>query len=240
MNRLIVIAAALALLAGCASTSVPEAEADQTASASWDGRGLDYATTRPAVLVAPPGSVVADLTLVDLDAAVAEKLLGIEGANDIDSRSYREAMGEIAATAACVGNGELLDRPGIAARIGEAERYEFKRETPYLKDWEIASESASPTFGTCTDSAVCNLKVSDADGAYNVQVDSLSSQLAQPIGTFTTSGAGPPLTIQTPTTSVMRRLAVETIRPGETAMFQLGRGPHGDGTRIRLLFVRIG
>ncbi|MBK8205474.1 MAG: hypothetical protein IPK87_01650 [Planctomycetes bacterium] len=231
----------LGVLGACASTPpMPEVEAEKPANVVWDGRGLDYATTRPALLIAPPGSVIADLTLVDLDAAVAEKLLGIESATDIDSRSYREAMGEIAATTACVGNGELLDRPGIAARIGEAELYEFKRETPYLKDWELASKTASPKFGICIDGAVCKLKVSDADGAFNVQVDSVSSQLAQPIGTFTTSGAGPSLTIQTPTTSVMRRLAVETIRPGETAMFQLGRGAHSGGTRIRLLFVRIG
>jgi hypothetical protein len=45
--------------------------------------------------------------------------------------------------------------------------------------------------------------------------------------------------VRVPEVRAVERVGTETLRPGETAMFQLSRASHEDTTRIRLLFVRL-
>lgn len=233
--RNLIVAAWLAMLAGCAST--PN-EPEPARPIVWKGEGLDYSIARPGGdLRLPDGVLRADLTLVDLDAEVAEGLLGIEGPDDIEARSLKQHMGEIAAVNACAGHGELLVRGTMELKVGETTPYEFKRVLPYLRDWRQGQESASPEFAECIHGVEARITVRDPGHA--IQVDSRCMMLAQPVRTFTASSPGQPTAVQTPEVSTMQRVAAETIKPGETAMFQLGRGSHQGKPRIRLLFVRI-
>lgn len=233
--RNLIVAACLAMLAGCASTpNGPE----PARPIVWKGDGLDYSIARPAPDARLPDGVLrADLTLVDLDAEVAEELLGIEGPDDIEARSFKLAMGEIAAVNACAGHGELLDRGSKELKVGKATPYELKRVLWYLRDWRQGQETLSPEFAECRHGVETHITIRDP--AHAIQVDSRCMMLAQPVRTFTASSPGQPTAVQTPDVSTMQRVAAETIKPGETAMFQLGRGAYKGKPRIRLLFVRI-
>ncbi|MCA8937234.1 MAG: hypothetical protein KDB68_13630 [Planctomycetes bacterium] len=223
----------LALLAGCAATgkgAKPEAET----VGIWKGKGLEYETTRGSPLIPEPGSYAADLTLVELDADVAAELLGIEEATDIAPRSFRNAMGEIAAVNALDGHGELLDRPSVELVGGEVS-YVFSREHLYLQEWSGETRNSSPLFETVGEGVVCRLRVSEVDGGRCITLESVSSQMSWPIEEFIET---PPLqghAVRVPEVRATERVGTETVRVGETAMFQLGRA----GSRLRLLFVRL-
>jgi hypothetical protein len=226
----------LVLLAGCASSRT--AEQDQPAQVSWDGEGLVYATARPEP-VEVENVRRADLTLVELDAAFAEKLLGIEGPSDIAPRSFHEPMGEIAAVNACYGHGRLLARPTIDLQ-DEPAPWRWAVEHIYLQDWMQAGEGFSPVFATLLSGVDGTISVSDSKGLVNVVVDLTSSHLAEPIQRFTTGlDEHTTVSIQIPLVNQVHRVGTETVNPGETVMFQLSRAPHEDGSRIRLLFVRL-
>ncbi|MCZ7605994.1 MAG: hypothetical protein M5U25_07910 [Planctomycetota bacterium] len=219
----------LALLAGCA-TQRPEPATPPI----WTGEGIEYELTRQE----PAAVLTADLTLVELDEACAKSLLGIEDHTDIAPRSFKQPMGEIAAVNAMEGHGELLARPSLALAGGDVS-YEFSREHLYLREWSGDTRNSSPLFETITEGVVCTLKVAEVNGGRNVTLESVSAQMNRPITRFIET---PPIQghpVNVPEISAAERVATETLRPGETAMFQLSRASYEDTTRIRLLFVRL-
>lgn len=219
----------LALLAGCATQRL-----EPEAPPIWTGEGVEYELTRPE----PSAGLTADLTLVELDEACARTLLGIEDATDIAPRSFKQPMGEIAAVNAFEGHGELLDRPCLELAGGEVS-YEFSREHLYLREWSGETRNSSPLFETVTEGVVCTLKVAEVAGGRNVTLESVSAQMNRPVVMFIET---PPLQghpVRVPEVSAAERVGTETLRPGETAMFQLSRASNYDSTRIRLLFVRL-
>lgn len=228
----------LAVTAGCATTNTQPSGNDQPRV--WDGEGLDYATTRPAPDKLQAGAVVVDLTLVDLDEDVAAELLGTEQESDIAPRVFKSAMGEIAAVNACYGFGRLLSRPSVVVKPGEDIPFEWTRTFVYLMDWRVGNETISPLFSNLEEGVVGKLHVEARNGAWSVSSELTTGVVLRPFKLFQTALAdGAPVAIEAPELAVMTRVAVETIRPGETAMFQLGRVSDDEGGRVRLLFVRI-
>lgn len=220
---------ALAFLAGCGSVPIGEGEA-----ITYSGDGLEYSVVRPNA--ERPNGLSADLTLVDLDAELADELLYIDGPTDIAPRSFRNAMGEIAAVNASYGHGKLLSRTTIPVSAAQTLQWEWSVEYPYLQDWA----GFSPVFGTVADGVTCEFEVNAVSKGYSLMSRSISSQLAFPIADFTTTlELSTPLKIQIPELSVIERVGTENVALGETAMFQLSRATHGDGERIRLMFVRL-
>jgi len=232
MFRLLIIVAAL--LAGCAArnTHIDDLEVQPL----YDGEGLRYEVTRPGD--APHGAITVDLTLVELDLSLAETLLGIGEPSDIAPRSYRKAVGEIAAVHACNGHGRLLTRPTLSVKEGEETPYQFLREFVYLSRWEASDGGKSPLFDTCIEGVDGKLVLRKVEGGMAIQLDSASAHMAWPLVEFKTN-PGPPDPVTIAELVYAQRVATETVGPGETAMFQLSRAPFGDGTRIRLLFVRL-
>ncbi|MCA8919073.1 MAG: hypothetical protein KDB32_08335 [Planctomycetes bacterium] len=221
----------LALLAGCAATDTRENGDEQPAL--WKGEGLVYETTRGSPLIPEPGTYAADLTLVELDADVAAELLGIEEATDIAPRSFRNAMGEIAAVNACYGHGRLITRPNVTLKPGEATSWKWSVTHEYLQDWD--GDMSTPIFGALEEGVSAQITVQVVDEAFAIKLETTSSQLASPMADFTAGNTGQAVKIQIPELSVIQRVATETVRVGETAMFQLSRA----GSRVRLLFVRL-
>jgi hypothetical protein len=226
----------LVFVAGCASHRPTE---DQPASVYLGSEGLVYETTRPAG-PAVDGRVTADLTLVDLDEALARGLLGVASSSDISPQSFREPIGEVAAVNACYGHGRVLARSSIAVKPNEEARWQWSMEHVYLQDWKLDGESKSPLFSTVTDGVDAKLTFMPVNVGDSIKLESVSSQVAWPMQDFTTSvGTGARVKIQIPNLAVVERVGTETLQPGETAMFQLSRAAHEDGARIRLLFVRL-
>ena len=226
----------LLLVAGCATKKHAE---DQPATAVWDGEGIVFETTRPENS-AVDGAIAADLTLVELDEAVAKDLLGIANPGDISPRSFRQPMGEIAGVNACYGYGRVLARANVALKPNEAATWQWKTEHVYLQDWKLDGQSTSPVFSSVSDGVEAKLTFTPIDIGDSIKLESVSSQVAVPMQDFTTSlRTGTAVKIQMPNVAVVERVGMETLQPDETAMFQLSRAAHHDGARIRLLFVRL-
>jgi hypothetical protein len=224
----------LVLVAGCATKKHAE---DQPATAYWDGQGIVYETARPAASVVQ-GNVTAELTLVELDEAVARELLGIAYPADIAPKSFRQPMGEIAAVNACYGYGRLLARPSIELKPDVDTNWQWNLEHVYLHDWK--HESKIPVFEVLNEGVDATLKLTPSGSGDSISLKSVSAQLALPIQEFTNgTEVANTVTIQLPDMKVVERVGTETLNPGETAMFQLGRAPFEDRYRIRLLFVRL-
>jgi hypothetical protein len=227
----------LVLLSACAMRS--KQAADLPAEVSYGGEGLVYETPRPASASAP-GTVRADLTLLELDAALAQELLGIEAATDIAPRSFTKPMGEIAAVNACFGGGRVIVRPSIEVKPNTEASWQWSVEHVYVQDWKLEGDAASPVFGTITEGVELKLTFMPVNIGDSIKLESVSTQIAAPIQTFTTTlGPANSVKIQMPHVLIAERVGTETLRPGETAMFQLSRAGYEDGTRIRLLFVRL-
>jgi hypothetical protein len=226
----------LVLVAGCATRKHAE---DQPAVTYLGDEGLVYETTRPAS-PAVQGHVGADLTLVELSESLAKELFGITGPNDIAPRSFRKPMGEIAAVNACYGHGRVLARESVALKPGEESAWQWSVEQAYLKDWKLEGQSISPLFTTVTNGVEAKLTVTPMNGGNSIKLQSISSQVAAPMQDFTTNfGNAGAVKIQIPYLAIVERVGTETLRPGETAMFQLSRAACEDHFRIRLLFVRL-
>jgi hypothetical protein len=230
MRCLTATLAAVGLLACACATQRPEPATPPI----WTGEGIEYELTRPE----PSAGLTADLTLVELDEACAKTLLGIEDATDIAPRSFKQPMGEIAAVNALEGHGELLDRPSLELIVGEVS-YVFSREHLYLREWSGETRNSSPLFETVGEGVACTLKVVEVAGGRSITLESVSAQMNWPMVVFIET---PPLQghpVRVPEVRAVERVGTETLRPGETAMFQLSRASHEDTTRIRLLFVRL-
>ncbi|MCA8915922.1 MAG: hypothetical protein KDB90_10965 [Planctomycetes bacterium] len=237
----------LLAFAGCATTGNTAATGGEDARLDdgyplWDGNGLKYVTTRPSNFKPGAGAgEVADITLLDLDSDTAEQLMGILGPTDIAPRSFSSAMGEIAAVNASWGHGTLLDRPRVDVEFGSETPYVWKRELIYLQDWHASRDGdLSPLFDELTEGVDGKLTFSKAGDGVSIKADFASSQVVQPVADVAVELVpGKGVKIQVPELVVVQRVATETILPGETAVFQLSRSAHDDGTRIRLLFVRL-
>ena len=232
--RGVCFAVLLCCLIGCAA--VPESER-QHEEMRYAGEGLDYGVSRP--LDERPDGMNLDLTLLDLDAEVAEGMLYIEGHTDISPRAFNNAMGEVAAVNAAYGHGDLLARETIAIEPNKTVRWQWGVDVPYLQDWDGEADW-SPVFGSLKNGVSCEFEVQSMKGAHSVIARTAASHLAQPIDSLTTSlGEGLRVQVQLPELSMMERAATESVNPGETAMFQLSRANHHGRERIRLLFVRV-
>jgi hypothetical protein len=225
-----VLAAVCLLLAGCAAS--PEHEAYPEALFSG---ALDFERALP-VQAASAGWVNADVTLVDLDEKAARQLLGIEEANDIAPRAFAKPVAEQAAAIALwYGAGEVHSHQAMSLQLGNSAPLELKRELVSVTSRESGGHALqSRTVGIWGD-----VRISAASlGGWTIQADLHS---VQPGGgqTFTTSFGKDVVKVPIAEVVQVHRVAVETVGPGETAVFQLSRAMHGDTARIRLLFVRI-
>lgn len=232
----------LCLLAGCAAS--PEAAKWESAP-DWlfDADAVTYERPANASLQAKDGWVVADLTLVDLDAGAAKRLLGIEEPRDIAPRAVSKPAGEIAMLLAERHDaGEVIARKSMLLEMGESTPIELLRDSVYLSDVDVASTSSERLTWILSNQVVGTsgeMKVAHAlNGHMSIQTDLHSTQLG--LQTFHTSmGPGRPVDIDVPQPAHVHRVAVESVLPGQTAVFQLSRIDIKDQSRILLLLVRI-
>ncbi len=227
----------LCLLAGCASSQNEQsAYADHMFEAD-----VDYERARPqSVHRLQPGWVVADLTLVDLEIEVAERLLEVKEASDIAPRANDRAIGELAAGFAVTRGGEILARESVPIELAAEAPIQFEREIFYVADWSpnYRGRGTAPVVGTFTTSTTGTLRVTPVvRGGWTIQADFVSVQ--PEVHKFTTS-----LGMLIETVDIMEpvethRVGVETLAPQQTAAFQLGGVSAGERPRLRVLFVRI-
>jgi hypothetical protein len=178
------------------------------------------------------------LTIVDLDRDVAAELCGIRE-NDISPNSTVKPIALIASLAAqrsgagAVRFSLVTDAPlpgTIPVSWADAEPYVNWRPNEQKTDW----------VDHVAETVVANLKVLAVENAVSMTIESDSVQLTRPFFEFL-AGTGPTSThsIAIPEVTAVQRVGAETIRGGETAVFQLGEADHYGRPRIRLLFVSI-
>jgi hypothetical protein len=187
---------------------------------------LDYDTARGDAVAEGEGSLRADITILTLDAAAAEALLGIDDPYDIEPRRFKRPMGEVAAANARARDGcEVLSQPSFWATEGE-HALEFERE---IKQGDNAM----------TEGVRGKLRLFDnGDGGISITADCHVAFTAT--ATRTTLGEdGVEISNERTRLVQLHRVAVETIIPGETAMYQLARTSRDGKDYCHLLFIRL-
>jgi len=237
MNFATTAAATLSLLLVCACQSSQPVSHDKRASQQYSGP-MDYSVARPRdVAGLENATLVADFTLIDLDDVVADEKLQRKSNTDIRPRVYGDAVGEWwAAYALAEGVGEVAGRFSLAPQIGKATEFHAMREHFYLEYWV----DQTPQVRVLEHGAAGKLTVNQqADGTFNVQVDTESQQLAWPVRTFLVGGGVKWQSANVPEIFRQQRLAAQAVKPGETAVFQLGSAPFENSHRTRLLCLRL-
>lgn len=239
MQRLSATLAAVALFA-CACATAPVAPAPEPVMQLED---LDYDTARGDAVAEGEGSLRADITILTLDAAAAEALLGIDDPYDIEPRRFKRPMGEVAAANASSRHGcEVLTRPSFWVTEGADHSIEYQREVFRVVDWVEPRRHSSPTpvLGMFIEGVRGKVRcLANGDGGWSLSVDSHAAFLAQSETYVSSLGVGEPFIAQDVKLVQLHRVAVETIIPGETAMYQLARTSCDGKDYCHLLFIRL-
>jgi len=236
MLRPMKVAGPVALLFLCACQASPKQDIGR-----YQGE-LDYALARPRDSDAlRNASLLADCTVIDLDDAQAETLLQRTGLSDIQPRVYRDAVGEWwAALALAEGKGEVIGRFTLAPVVGKATEFSTLCEHHYLQDWQAGQQGATPLVRSLNHGVQGRLTVNrQTDGTFNLQVETTSDQLAWPVQKLLSGHGITVHLVAAPEVARQQRLAAQAVKPGETAVFQLGRAAWHEGFRTRLLCVRL-
>lgn len=232
MLRTLKAAGPLALLLLCACQS-----ASRTSEPRFEGE-IDYAAARPRDSDQQrQASLLADCTVIDLDDTEAASRLQRQSVNDIQPRVFRDAVGEWwAALALAQEKGDVAGRFTLAPVAGKAVEFSALREHYYLQDWK----DNTPLVRSFRHGVTGKLTVSpQADGSFNIQVETTSDQMLWPVQTFLDGHGVTYRRIAIPEVARQNRLAAQAVKPGETAVFQLGRAGWDKGFRTRLLCVRL-
>lgn len=239
MVRLAMCISPLLLLTLCSCSTAPEPAAGMRYE-DWSHKGVDYPAVRPHDTEALRQSdFVADVTLLDLDRSEADALLHPAGSSDFSPRLFAEPVGEtLAVFAVASARGRVVLRPSLPVRPGEALVVENLSDLVYLADWIEAGARRAPKFETLTTGVSVKIQVGpEEDGVFRLQVDSDLSQVSASLKTVYVGDGECP--IQLPEWYGFRHQAAQTVQPGETAVFPLGRSGTGDRVRTMLLCVRI-
>ncbi|MCA8911153.1 MAG: hypothetical protein KDB82_05590 [Planctomycetes bacterium] len=234
-----------ALLAGCAAQQ-PKPDADDGPAISANRFDqLDYATLRGDDVAdpapdSPNPTLRLDLTLLEVDRALALEVLGLPDTHKFDPVSSREPVGEILAVRLLEEDrGEILSRPSYWLG-NEPIQLNLQRSRYYLRDWELEGDTATPVIDKWREGVIGSVTVAQAGDSYSVSVETTSAQSVHPMPIFYAgTGPGSTVKIQIPELVSVKRVAVESIRRGETAAYFLSQAAYDETTRVRMLFVRL-
>ncbi|MBK8205475.1 MAG: hypothetical protein IPK87_01655 [Planctomycetes bacterium] len=259
MNKLITMAAACALLAGCASQSkLPSVQLSAAPGfeVSYSGGigepGNDLLDNLPVFSSEEHNEDAVVFTIetriVELSAQAAEELFGTRAGGMVGAFSLDDAAID-AVTAAVEQRKDcrLLSAPRLAVFEGQTGTIQLTSEVAYISGYEIhagkpvpkiegsnsASRIADPVVSVMSDGMVLGLKVSDG-AKLMLELDLTLAELARPIATQQIEVFGAPMTVQVPVLFTQRIKGSGAIEPGKVLALT---GMVGSGQQVVLVLV---